>query len=184
MFKTMTLTKTAGAVLSAFLFFLLTAWASSALYHVGEAEDHSGGEHEEMAKGPTMSAAPGDLLAETDDAGAAASTEAAVVVDLGNGDATKGAKVFGKCKACHSLEDKNGVGPHLDGVVDRAVASVDGFNYSDALKEHGGQWTIEALNSWLENPKAYIPGNRMSFAGLKSAEDRNDVIAYLQENSQ
>ncbi|KEO56040.1 c-type cytochrome [Thioclava pacifica] len=180
MFNTMTLTKAAGALLGSFLFFLLMAWASSALYTVGESQDHSGGEHEQA---DMMSAAPGDLLAAAEGDGAAAEPEAETMVVLGDGDAAKGAKIFGKCKACHSLEGKNGVGPHLDGVVNRAVASVDGFGYSDAMKAHGGEWTLEALNDWLANPKDYIPGNKMSFAGLKKPEDRNDVIAYLQEHS-
>ncbi|OOY28793.1 cytochrome c family protein [Thioclava sp. L04-15] len=180
MFNTMTLTKAAGALLGSLLFFLLMAWASSALYTVGEAEDHSGGEH---AQADMMSAAPGGLLDAQEEGGNAGAEEQVAAVELGTGDAAKGAKIFGKCKACHSLEGKNGVGPHLDGVVNRAVASVDGFGYSDAIKAHGGEWTLEALNEWLANPKDYIPGNKMSFAGLKKAEDRNDVIAYLQEHS-
>ena len=182
MFRTMTLTKLAGALLGALLFFLLMAWASSALYHVGEAEDHSGGEHEVAEAGATMSAAPGDLLDTEDDA--PAEVEAEEVLVLGDGDAAKGAKVFGKCKACHSVEGKNGVGPHLDGVINRATASVADFNYSDAMKSHGGEWTLEAINAYLTNPKEYVPGNKMSFAGLKKPEDRNNVIAYLQEHSQ
>ncbi|KFE35882.1 c-type cytochrome [Thioclava atlantica] len=184
MFNTMTFTKAAGALLGAFLLFLLTSWASSGLYHVGEAEDSSGGDHEvAQSDKPMMSAAPGDLLAKDDTGGDAAAAEEETQIALGDGDPAKGEKIFGKCKACHSLEGKNGVGPHLDGVVDREVAAVDGFNYSDALKSHGGTWTLEALNEWLTNPKDYIPGNKMSFAGLKKAEDRNDVIAYLQEHS-
>ncbi|WP_417808731.1 c-type cytochrome [Thioclava sp.] len=184
MFKTMTLTKLAGALLGALLFFLLMSWASSALYHVGEAEDHSGGEHDVAAAGPTMSAAPGDLLATEGDAVAEAETEAVETVILGDGDAGKGEKVFKKCAACHKLDGKNGVGPHLDGVINRPVASVADFNYSDAMKSHGGEWTLETINDYLTNPKEYVPGNKMSFAGLKKAEDRNDVIAYLQEHTQ
>lgn len=181
MFNTMTFTKAAGAFLGALLFFLLTAWASSALYTVGESHDASGGSEHEMKD--MMSAAPGDLLATEDAGDGAAQEEEVAQIELGTGDAAKGEKIFGKCKACHSMEGKNGVGPHLDGVVGRAVASVGDFSYSDALKSHGGEWTLEALNSWLENPKDYIPGNKMSFAGLKKPEDRNDVIAYLQEHS-
>jgi cytochrome c len=165
------------------LFFLLMSWASSALYHTGEAEDHSGGEHEVADAGPTMSAAPGDLLAAEGDA-AEAETEAVEMVALGDGDAGKGEKVFKKCAACHKVDGKNGVGPHLDGVINRPVASVADFNYSDAMKSHGGEWTLEAINDYLTNPKEYVPGNKMSFAGLKKAEDRNDVIAYLQEHTQ
>ncbi|MEZ5687018.1 MAG: cytochrome c family protein [Paracoccaceae bacterium] len=174
MFNTMTITKIAGSVLGAFLFLLLTAWVSGALYTIG------GGAHgEDAAEHAMMTDRPGDLL----DDGAAeeeAPAEEAVALVLGEGDAAKGEKVFGKCKACHKLDGSNATGPHLDGVVNRAVASVEGFGYSDAMIGHGGEWTLERLDAYLTSPKDDVPGNKMSFAGLKKAEDRNDVITYLQ----
>jgi cytochrome c len=91
-----------------------------------------------------------------------------------------GEKVFGKCKACHKIDGSNGTGPHLDGVMGRAVGSVDGFGYSDGMKAHGGNWDPEALNAFLENPKGNVPGTKMSFAGLPKPEDRANLIAYLQ----
>ncbi|SLN60473.1 Cytochrome c-552 [Roseovarius litorisediminis] len=95
-------------------------------------------------------------------------------------DLAKGEKVYKKCKACHALEDgKNRVGPHLFGLVGRAVASVDGFGYSGALQGIGGDWTVDQLNAWLEDPKGFAPGNKMSFAGVRKEEDRAAVIAYL-----
>jgi cytochrome c len=104
---------------------------------------------------------------------------------LADGDPAKGEKVFAKCKACHAVgEDaKNRVGPVLNGIVGRMIASVEGFKYSAAYlakKDEGFTWTEDALAAYLENPKDYIPGNKMSFAGLKKEDDRKDVIAYLK----
>lgn len=101
------------------------------------------------------------------------------------GDPARGEKVFRKCKACHEVgKDQNKVGPHLVKIINRPAAHVEGFNYSSALKkaaEEGLVWTEENLDKWLENPKKFIPGNRMAFAGLKKEQDRQDVIAYMRE---
>ena len=95
-------------------------------------------------------------------------------------DAAKGEKGFSKCKACHKVDGGDSTGPHLNGVVDRPIASAAGFGYSDALKGLAGKaWAPAELNHWLENPKAYAPGNKMSFAGLPKVEDRANLIAYL-----
>ena len=98
------------------------------------------------------------------------------------GDAEAGEKVFRKCMACHAVGEgaQNKVGPVLNGVVGRDVASHEGFSYSDALMEKSDmQWTPENLAAFLENPRDWAPGTKMSFAGLRKEEDRNDVIAYL-----
>ncbi len=98
------------------------------------------------------------------------------------GDAAAGAKVFNQCKACHTLEaGKNRVGPSLHGVVGREAASVEGFKYSDAMKSSGLTWTPETLDKYLADPKGFVPGNKMAFAGVKKPEDRRNVIAYLQK---
>lgn len=104
---------------------------------------------------------------------------------LGTADATAGERVFKKCASCHTVEKggKNRVGPNLYGIVGQAVASAEGFRYSDAMKEFGGEWSPDRLSAYLENPRKAVKGTRMSFAGLKSEEDRADVIAYLNSKS-
>jgi cytochrome c len=101
-----------------------------------------------------------------------------------DGDAAKGEKVFVKCKACHENEKGvNKIGPTLKGVVGRKTASVEGFAYSDAMKAKGaaGQvWDEATLTTYLPDPKAFVPGTKMAFAGLKNPADVADVIAFLK----
>ncbi len=105
---------------------------------------------------------------------------------LQNADADKGQGIFKRCQACHNGEKggPNKVGPNLWGVVGRPVASHEGFSYSAAMKDfsNGGteHWTYENLNHFLTDPKAFVPGTAMSFAGLKKDSDRADVIAFLR----
>src|SRR5262249_12262029 len=93
-------------------------------------------------------------------------------------DAEAGKTIFNKCKACHQV-DKNGVGPHLGGVVGRKAASVEGYNYSESLKKSGITWDEAALDKWLQGPSKDVPGTKMIFAGVKDATDRANLIAYL-----
>lgn len=102
---------------------------------------------------------------------------------LADGDVKKGEKVFKRCKACHKVEDgKNGVGPHLFGIVGRHVASVDGYKYSKAMTEYGSGdevWDADRLNRYLHKPKKEVKGTKMAFAGLKKDKQIADLIAYL-----
>ncbi|MEJ8570863.1 cytochrome c family protein [Microbaculum marinum] len=123
--------------------------------------------------------APGEAEAESEE-----------VVDLptllASADITAGEAVTKKCQACHTFEEggANKVGPHLWDVVGRTIASVPDFAYSDAMKEHvnaeGSDWTYENLSHFLANPKQFMPGTKMAFAGLRKPEERANLLAYLQ----
>jgi cytochrome c2 len=104
---------------------------------------------------------------------------------LASGDVAAGEKVFKKCKACHVVDaEKHKTGPHLVNIMGRTAGSADGFKkYSDAMKSSGIVWNEETLDAYLENPKAYVKGTRMAFAGLRKEEDRVNVIAYLKSYS-
>jgi cytochrome c len=98
------------------------------------------------------------------------------------GDPAAGEKIFNQCKACHSAKaGENRIGPSLFGVVGRKSGSIEGFKYSDAMKNAGRTWTPEDLDKYLSDPKATVPGNKMAFPGLKKPEDRQNVIAYLAQ---
>jgi cytochrome c len=172
MFDTMTVTKVGGALCGALLIFLLISWAGDVIYST-ETAGH--GEHAEAAY---LIEVEGGDDAHDDDA---MEEEVDVAALVAAADATKGAKVFSKCKACHKVEQGvNATGPSLYGIVGKDVASVDGFNYSGAIAGIDGDWTIEALNEFLLKPKDMVPGTKMSFAGLKKDADRANLIAYLQ----
>jgi len=92
-----------------------------------------------------------------------------------------GEKAFAKCQSCHSVDagGANGVGPNLNAIMGGAVAAKGGFAYSAELKALGGQWDWDRMNDWLKNPKAYVAGTKMSFAGLSKVEDRAAIAMYL-----
>ena len=87
------------------------------------------------------------------------------------------------CKACHSLGEggPNMVGPALHGFFGRQVGTRSGFEYSAVMRNADFVWTPEAMNAWLAQPGRFLPGNRMTFAGLQKQRDRDDLIAYLLE---
>ncbi|MFQ6551118.1 c-type cytochrome [Aestuariibius insulae] len=166
MFDTMTLTKIVGAFCGALLVFLLGGWTAQIVYGAYGGHD----DHEQAYS----------IEVEGGDEGEA---EEAVPFEevFASADAAAGERVWGKCRACHMLEDgANGTGPHLYGVVGREVAAVAGFGYSGALADAADVWSPEALNGFLENPRGYAPGTSMGFAGLPKVEDRANLIAYLQ----
>lgn len=162
MFDTMTFLKISTGFLGAWLVLLLGNWAAEELYH---AELHGDASYVIEVE----SAEPEEAEEEVD-----------VLALVASADVGKGEGVFRKCSACHKLNGEDGVGPHLNGVVGRAKAGVDGFGYSGTLASMEGDWTPEALWGFLLNPKSYAPGTSMGFAGLKKPADKANVIAYLQ----
>jgi cytochrome c len=97
------------------------------------------------------------------------------------GDATRGETKFRDCAACHKLEaGANNVGPSLHGIFARKAGEIAEFRYSPAMKRSGIAWTPETLEKFISDPQAMVAGNRMPYAGMASADDRADLIAYLQ----
>ncbi len=161
----------AGSILGGLLLFLLLGFFANLIYHGPE---HAGGEDEVLA-----------YALEVQDTGEGAGDEAEEVnlaALAAEADPDAGASVFNKCKACHSLEEgDHAVGPALNNVLGADIASAEGFDYTDALTGLEGDWDLESLSAFLENPQDYAPGTKMSFAGIGDPEDRVDVIAYLNE---
>jgi cytochrome c len=160
----------AAAILGSLLLFLLLGFFSDLIF-IGVDEEG----------GPLAFAVQTEEAesAESADSTAEATDWSALVAaaNAGNGE-----KLFGKCKACHKVQDGvNGVGPSLWGVVGRDIASAEGYGYSDALTGLEGDWTLEALSGFLESPKGYAPGTKMGFGGIKKIGDRVDLIVYLNE---
>ena len=99
-------------------------------------------------------------------------------------DAEAGKKVFNQCRACHVADQPtNRVGPHLVGLFGRQAGAVDGFKYSDALKNSGVTWDEGTLGKYLKDPKGFIPGNKMTFAGIRKDEDLENLVAYLKSET-
>ncbi len=102
------------------------------------------------------------------------------------GDAGRGEIIYRPCAACHMIGEGaiNRIGPHLNGIVGRALGGAEGYRYSQALLERSADipaWTEAALDSYLANPRAFLPGTSMVFRGINAAQDREDLIAYLVE---
>lgn len=99
------------------------------------------------------------------------------------GDAERGKVIFMRCSACHNetAESNTKTGPNLNGVFGRKSGHSDGYDgYSKAIKESNIVWNEENLNAWLQNPRGFLPGNKMNFAGVRNQKDRNDLMAYLR----
>ncbi|WP_069878509.1 cytochrome c family protein [Bosea sp. BIWAKO-01] len=99
------------------------------------------------------------------------------------GDATTGEKIFLRCRACHQIGEtaKNAVGPKLNGLLGRPAGSVEGYSYSAANKNSGITWDESTFRDYIKAPQAKIPGTKMVFAGLKSEQEIDDVVAFLKQ---
>jgi cytochrome c len=138
---------------------------------------------------PEKPAKPGYEIAvpETKPGGEAKPAEPELPIEqlLAKADVGRGESSAKKCAACHTF-DKGGrplVGPNLWGVLGRPKASQPDFNYSAALKAKGGSWTIDDLNQFIANPRGFVPGTNMTFAGIRRSGERADIIAYLNSLS-
>lgn len=110
---------------------------------------------------------------------------AGVPAFMANASAADGERAFRACRACHVVDEGvNRVGPSLYNIVDRDIGSADGFNYSSAMAEKEGNWTYEDLNAFLESPRSWLPGTKMGYSGMRSEQDRANVIAYLESANQ
>lgn len=129
-------------------------------------------------------AAPAPETAPAADAAPAAEAGATMEFASMTADAAAGEKVFALCRSCHVLEEGvNRVGPSLYKVVGRKSGSVAGFAYSDANKSSGVTWTTDVLFKYLADPKGFMPGTKMAFPGIKDAQDRANLVAYLESQS-
>ncbi len=168
MFNTMTVTKAVGATCAALLVLLLGGMAARSLYNVG------GGEEEGQVAGYVI------LVEEDEEAVVEVVEEVPFAEILAAADPADGQGLWRSCAACHVVDPGvNRTGPTLFGVVGRDIGAAEGFGYSDTLASLQGNWTPEALNGFLENPRGYAPGTTMSFSGFRDVEDRAAMIAYL-----
>lgn len=161
------LNKVAGAVLGTLLFALGSGFVAELIYHPKPAGNAGYALPEPVA----ASSAP-----------AAAAKVEPIAVRLASANADKGQAGSKACQACHSFEKggANKVGPGLWDVVERKLGGHAGFEYSAALKEKGGAWDYAQLDQFLENPKGYIKGTKMAYAGISSPQERANVISYLR----
>ena len=166
--------KIAGAVLGTAIFIFVIRLVAE---HVYEAEVPAKPGY--VVEGVVEEAAPGAAAAPAEEAMPDWGTV------LASADVAAGKAVSVKCEQCHDLAKggPNKIGPNLYAVVDRARGSHPGFDYSSAMKGKPGNWTYDELFKFVKAPGVYIPGTKMSFAGIKSANDRINLIAFLRSNA-
>jgi len=168
MLDTMTATKIVGGFCGMLLIFLLGGWVAETIYHSGSRYD------QEQAY--TI-----DTGEEDDEEVAEAEPEVPFEEVYAAADASAGERLWRQCSACHAIaEERNGTGPHLVNIVGRAKAAVDGFAYSDVLAGMESDWTPENISAFIENPREYAPGTKMSYNGMRDIEDRANLIAWLE----
>ena len=169
------LNKIAGGALSALLFIFGAKTLVEISQHSSHASSKLGIELPAVAKGAAPAAA---AAAPTYDFANVKSLLEKASVENGEG-------VFKPCLACHTIEKggPNRVGPNLHGIVGRKVAGTAGFDYSEAMKKKGGEWTFEALAAYLYDPRGNIPDNKMVFNGVQDYADLADLLAYLRKNA-
>ena len=109
-------------------------------------------------------------------------TRELIIID---GDLDRGRKLYLQCRACHSLKENepHKIGPNLFKIIGSTAGTMKGYNYSDALSKSEIVWTKENLDLWLEKPYEILPGNKMVFSGMRKQEDRNDLIAYVYDET-
>lgn len=165
----MEMNKILAAVLVAGIIAMLAGFIAHKLYHPEKlAENAYKIEGVESAAAPRAPAAP---------------TEAEPIKDLmATADPAQGEKVSKVCAACHTFGpgEPNKIGPNLAGIAGRSRAGAAGYAYSDAMKAKGGSWDQDSLNQFLWNPKKFVEGTKMTFAGLKKPEDRAALIKWLE----
>ena len=159
---------------------LLTLGAAALLAACGKPAEAPASDSATTSAGPAEAPAAAPAPAELSDA-----DKAKIVADLGpeyaSADLANGQAKFAFCQSCHTIAagGPNITGPNLHGVFGRKAGSLEGYSYSDGLKAAGWTWDAAHLDKWLTNPKADIPGTKMTFAGIANAKDRTDLIAYL-----
>ena len=168
--------KIAGAVLSCLLLLVGLRTFTELFYPKGDANLSAGTIVVSTAPLPS---------AKTESAPQQKEADPAAEVVLASANADSGQNVAKKCAVCHTWnkDGKNGQGPNLYGIVGREVGKHPGFSYSAALQNKGGKWTFEDLYTYLKNPKQAIPGNKMNFAGIDNPQERANLIAFLDKQS-